>query len=144
MKHSRGQQVSALGLPIFVLIIVPFLILWFTNDITIGWNIHHVIDTPLLILGIATMLFGLVLLTVTIRMFAKIGRGTLAPWAPPEKLVTEGLYARTRSPMISGVLITLLGEGIVFSSFWILAIDYHSPFQQFHLRFSRIFSHSLN
>ena len=107
-------------LPITVLIIFPSLILYFTNDTTIGWNIHPALDTPLLFLGIAIILSGLTLLFVTIRMFSKIGNGTLAPWAPPEYLVVEGLYARTRSPMISGVLITLLGEGIVFSSLWIL------------------------
>ncbi len=107
-------------LPISVLIIFPAIVLYLTNDTTIGWNIHPAIDTPLMILGIATILSGLTLLVTTIRMFSKVGHGTLAPWAPPKNLVVEGLYARTRSPMISGVLITLLGEGIVFSSPWIL------------------------
>jgi len=106
-------------LPISVLIIFPSLVLYFTNDTTISWNFNPIIDTLLLIVGIVTMLLGLTLLFVTIRMFSKIGKGTLAPWAPPQNLVVEGIYSRTRSPMISGVLITLLGEGIVFSSLWI-------------------------
>ncbi|MFW9845075.1 MAG: methyltransferase family protein, partial [Candidatus Thorarchaeota archaeon] len=63
---------------------------------------------------------GLTLMAVTIRMFSKIGKGTLAPWAPTEKLVVDGLYSRTRSPMIMGVLIVLIGEVIVLSSLWIL------------------------
>ena len=120
LKHSRRQQASAYGLPISVLIVVPFLILFLTNDTTIGWNIHPSLNTPILILGLTAIFSGLTLLALTIRMFHRIGKGTLAPWAPTEKLVVDGLYSRTRSPMISGVLMVLVGEGIVFSSLWIL------------------------
>ncbi|MBE0525581.1 MAG: isoprenylcysteine carboxylmethyltransferase family protein [Candidatus Thorarchaeota archaeon] len=119
MGNSRRKQVSAFGLPLTVLIIVPFLILLLTNDTTLGWNIHPSLNTPLMILGLAAILSGLVLLTATIRMFSKIGKGTLAPWAPTEELVVDGVYGRTRSPMISGVLIVLAGEVIILSSLWI-------------------------
>lgn len=119
MKHSRSQQASAYGLPITVLIIVPFIIMLLSSDISIGWNIHPTVDSTLMILGLATIFSGLTLLAVTIRMFSKKGKGTLAPWAPTETLVVDGLYSRTRSPMISGVLIVLVGEVIILSSLWI-------------------------
>jgi protein-S-isoprenylcysteine O-methyltransferase Ste14 len=119
MSFTRRQQISALGLPIGVLIIIPFLILLLTNDTTIGWDFIPLLNFPIIMIGLATMLFGLMLMTVTIRMFSKIGKGTLAPWAPPQKLVVKGIYQRTRNPMILGVLIVLLGEVIVLSSFWI-------------------------
>jgi protein-S-isoprenylcysteine O-methyltransferase Ste14 len=122
MKYNTRQKLSALGLPFGVLIIIPSLILWLTNDFSLGWNLPPIFNTPLLILGFAILLSGLTLLAVTIRMFSKIGKGTLAPWAPPESLVVEGLYSRTRSPMISGVLIVLLGESIIFSSVWVFAL----------------------
>ncbi|MCJ7817962.1 MAG: isoprenylcysteine carboxylmethyltransferase family protein [Candidatus Thorarchaeota archaeon] len=133
MGHSRRKQASAFGLPITVLIIVPFLILPLTNDTTLGWNIHPSLNTPLMILGLAAIFSGLVFLTATIRMFSKIGKGTLAPWAPTEELVVDGLYSRTRSPMISGVLIVLAGEVIVLSSLWIVifAIGNHFYFIRF-------------
>ncbi|MGY5859953.1 MAG: isoprenylcysteine carboxylmethyltransferase family protein [Candidatus Thorarchaeota archaeon] len=121
MKHSQRQQASAYGLPISVLVFVPFLILYLTNDTTVGWNLHPSLNTPIMILGLVAILSGLALLAVTIRMFYRIGKGTLAPWAPTEKLVIDGLYSRTRSPMISGVLMVLVGEVIVFSSLWIFA-----------------------
>jgi protein-S-isoprenylcysteine O-methyltransferase Ste14 len=120
MNHSRRQQASAYGLPITVLIIIPSLILLLTNDIYLGWNLTPSLDTPVMILGFTIILSGLTLLAVAIRMFAKIGKGTLAPWAPTEELVVEGIYSRTRSPMILGVLIVLVGEFILLSSFWIL------------------------
>jgi protein-S-isoprenylcysteine O-methyltransferase Ste14 len=48
--------------------------------------------------------------------FAKEGLGTPAPWDPPRRLVTGGLYQWTRNPMYVGIVLTLLGEACVFSS----------------------------
>jgi len=90
-----------------------------TNDYSLGWNLPSSLNTPIMILGLATIFSGLTLLAVTIKMFSRIGKGTLAPWAPTQELVVEGLYGRTRSPMISGVLIVLFGEVVVLSSLWI-------------------------
>jgi protein-S-isoprenylcysteine O-methyltransferase Ste14 len=46
----------------------------------------------------------------TVGLFAGRGRGTLAPWDPPERLVVEGPYRHVRHPMISGVFLLLLGQ----------------------------------
>jgi protein-S-isoprenylcysteine O-methyltransferase Ste14 len=50
-------------------------------------------------------------------MFSNIGEGTLAPWAPTQKLVVVGIYRYMRNPMITGVLFALLGEWIVLSNY---------------------------
>ena len=137
MRHSRCQQASAFGLPITVLIIVPLLIMFLTGDTSLGWVLPPFVNTPLMILGLVSILCGLILLAVTIRMFARIGKGTLAPWAPTESLIIEGPYSRTRSPMISGVLLVLIGEVIILSSLWIFvwfvffAIGNHFYFLRF-------------
>ena len=52
----------------------------------------------------------------TVRLFARIGRGTLAPWDPTERLVVAGPYAHVRNPMITGVLAVLVGEALIFGS----------------------------
>ncbi|HEX6925123.1 MAG TPA: isoprenylcysteine carboxylmethyltransferase family protein, partial [Longimicrobiaceae bacterium] len=44
------------------------------------------------------------------------GRGTLAPWDPPRRLVITGVYRHVRNPMISGVILILAGESLAFSS----------------------------
>jgi protein-S-isoprenylcysteine O-methyltransferase Ste14 len=51
-----------------------------------------------------------------VRLLARIGKGTLAPWDPTTHLVVEGPYAHVRNPMITGVLAALLGEALVFGS----------------------------
>lgn len=47
-------------------------------------------------------------------LFARVGRGTLAPWDPTRHLVAAGPYRCVRNPMISGVALMLLGE----AAFW--------------------------
>ncbi|HIE17346.1 MAG TPA: isoprenylcysteine carboxylmethyltransferase family protein [Dehalococcoidia bacterium] len=43
-------------------------------------------------------------------------RGTPVPFSPPPKLITTGLYAYVRNPMLLGMFIFLLGLGILFGS----------------------------
>src|SRR5215210_1571512 len=79
---------------------------------------------PLILVQLAGLLFialGIVLFASTLRRFATEGKGTLAPWDPPRKLVVHGPYRYVRNPMISGVLIIILGEALVLLStphFW--------------------------
>ena len=49
-------------------------------------------------------------------LFARVGKGTLAPWDPTQKLVIEGPYRHVRNPMITAVLFVLLGEAALFGS----------------------------
>jgi protein-S-isoprenylcysteine O-methyltransferase Ste14 len=55
-------------------------------------------------------------MTAAIRLFATVGKGTLAPWEPPQRPVVRGLYRHVRNPMISGVLFVLLGESVLTAS----------------------------
>ena len=66
--------------------------------------------------GVALVALGLTLVARTIALFATVGRGTLAPWSPPERLVVRGIYRHVRNPMISGVLCLLCGEALSLGS----------------------------
>ncbi|WP_242342148.1 methyltransferase family protein [Anaeromyxobacter terrae] len=44
-----------------------------------------------------------------VRDFYAIGKGTLAPWAPPRRLVVVGLYRFARNPMYLSVLTLVAG-----------------------------------
>ncbi len=105
------QQISSLILPFTVLILIP-------AAIEKNWTISSV---PIFTAGILVVLAGTFLLTITIRSFITIGKGTLAPWFPTGKLIVTGIYGYVRNPMISGVLTILLGESIAISSTRIFA-----------------------
>lgn len=118
---NRAQVKSIVALPVFVAGIIPILVLLFT-PFGIGWNLQVPYSSILMILGIACISSGLLLLAVTIRLFSNVGNGTLAPWNPPKKLVVVGIYQHVRNPMITGVLLIVLGEGIFFGSPAILGL----------------------
>ena len=115
MKEPVISQVKSFILPFTVLLIVPAVILWATG-FRIGWGLGLPWDAVIVLAGALLMGSGLYYLSITIWLFISIGRGTLAPWSPTSKLVVIGPYRHVRNPMISGVLMTLLGESIVFGS----------------------------
>jgi protein-S-isoprenylcysteine O-methyltransferase Ste14 len=51
-----------------------------------------------------------------VRLFAKSGDGTPAPWDPVDNLIITGPYSYVRNPMLSGVIIILFSEALVFWS----------------------------
>jgi protein-S-isoprenylcysteine O-methyltransferase Ste14 len=64
------------------------------------------------ILGVFLVAGGALVLETTAR-FALQGRGTPAPWAPPERFVERGSYRFVRSPMYLGVLLLVVGQALL-------------------------------
>ena len=67
-------------------------------------------------LGLIPLVLGTILLLWCVREFYVAGRGTLAPWAPPQKLVVTGLYRYSRNPIYIAVGLVLCGWALVFRS----------------------------
>lgn len=59
---------------------------------------------------------GTLLLLGCVREFYVAGRGTLAPWSPPPRLVTSGAYDLSRNPMYIAVLLIVIGWAAGFRS----------------------------
>jgi protein-S-isoprenylcysteine O-methyltransferase Ste14 len=59
---------------------------------------------------------GLLGLMWCVRDFYVSGKGTLAPWDPPARLVIVGLYRYTRNPMYVSVLLFVGGWSAVAAS----------------------------
>jgi protein-S-isoprenylcysteine O-methyltransferase Ste14 len=67
-------------------------------------------------IGLLPLGVGTLLLLWCVRDFYVAGRGSLAPWAPPERLVSVGLYRFSRNPMYIAVLTILCGWALTFDS----------------------------
>jgi protein-S-isoprenylcysteine O-methyltransferase Ste14 len=102
-------------LPGTVLVLVPALIIWLTHDA--GREVQLAgFDDPRFWLALLLTCAGLVLAIRTCRLFVTVGKGTPAPWDPPQKLVVEGPYRYLRNPMITSVLFLLAAEALFFGS----------------------------
>lgn len=110
---------SILALPGMVTVVVPVSLFLLTRR----WQ-PFAIPTwgrlLLVALGAAAFVLGLWLVVSTVRLFARVGKGTLAPWDPTQKLVVEGPFRYVRNPMISGVAFVLLGEALGTASLPVL------------------------
>jgi len=115
VRESFINQLKSFILPFTALFIIPVAILWATG-FRIGWGLGMPWDAVVVLAGSVLMGNGLYYLFMTIWLFINIGKGTLAPWWPTKKLVVIGPYRHVRNPMISSVLMTLLGESIAFGS----------------------------
>ena len=71
---------------------------------------------PIHVLGLLPLLAGFALLLWCMRDFYVTGKGTLAPWTPPTKLVTVGMYRYSRNPMYVAVTTMLIGWAMSFES----------------------------
>jgi protein-S-isoprenylcysteine O-methyltransferase Ste14 len=69
-----------------------------------------------LILGAVPLAIGVVMLLWCVRDFYASGKGTLAPWDPPRRLVIVGLYRFTRNPMYVGIALLLVGWSLLAAS----------------------------
>lgn len=102
----------------FIRALIAFLILpgIVAFVIPIAWLLysdHTGIDQPL---GLVVLAMGIIGLLWCVRDFYVSGKGTLAPWAPPQNLVTVGLYRYSRNPMYVSVVLILLGWAVSFGS----------------------------
>lgn len=108
------RALFSLILPITAAILVPLYLISSYNNHLLTFN--SALSGLTLIIGIFLIILGSLFVICTNKSFLKIGRGTLAPWDPPKKLVVTDLYKYVRNPMISGVLMIILGESLIFAS----------------------------
>jgi protein-S-isoprenylcysteine O-methyltransferase Ste14 len=108
----RNITISALftvfGGPGILLILIPWLVTRFR--VPAGQPFWQIL------LGALLIILGLVPLLESIARFIVVGRGTLVPTAPTERLVVSGLYRYVRNPMYVGVLTVLAGQALLFQS----------------------------
>ena len=115
-----GLVRTIIVLPGTVLVFIPAAILWAAEDSKFSSRL----TTPGQIFFWVALLaasIGLGFSIWTATLFMKFGEGTPAPWHPPKKLIVRGPYCYVRNPMITGVLLILLAEAMLFQS-WPIAV----------------------
>ena len=101
-------------LPFTVTVLVP---LWIADRYDVAPAVGRGLPAlALQLAGVALIAAGLYFFAASLRRFAVEGRGTLAPWDPPRRLVVAGPYRYVRNPMISGVVFVLFGEAAILRS----------------------------
>ena len=109
-----GTIVFAALVPGSVVLLVPYLLSgWHFAPPVLGLNATRWLGAGLFL--IAVPFFGDFL-----TRFVREGHGTPAPIAPPERLVTGGVFQYVRNPGYLSVIAMLAGQGLFFGSARIL------------------------
>jgi protein-S-isoprenylcysteine O-methyltransferase Ste14 len=103
-------------LPGVAAVAVPALIVAGGAEVEVGWGLDGVAAALPALAGGALIVAGAGFWAWTVRLLARIGEGTLAPWDPTRRLVVAGPYAYVRNPMITAVLAVLLGEAALLGA----------------------------
>lgn len=110
LRHA----VAIAALPFVVAVVIPTYLAR-RNGISVGVATDPV-GVMSQIAGILVLGIGFALFAASLRRFSSEGKGTLAPWDPPKRLVVNGPYRYVRNPMISGVIFVLFGEALLLRS----------------------------
>ena len=106
---------SIVVLPVTMTILIPRWLLA-QYGMRAMWQADSAAGVIARIAGGVSFLVGLALFSWCLYLFAARGKGTLAPWDPPRKLVVSGPYRYVRNPMISGVLLIIAGQTLFHGS----------------------------
>jgi protein-S-isoprenylcysteine O-methyltransferase Ste14 len=113
MTMLLRQLLAIVALPFTMTVVVPSLIL---RGSRFEFAPATMFDTAAMAGGALALLAGGVLFSTCVFQFWTRGRGTLAPWDPPRQFVAAGPYRYVRNPMITGVMLILIGEAAFLRS----------------------------
>ena len=107
---------------------------WETADVIFGlglgvaivfslvWSIGFPISRGVLIvIGAVLIVVGLVFIVLSKQQFLQAEQSS-EPGVPTTKVLSTGIYSRSRNPMYTGVAFVFAGLGLIFNSVWLLIL----------------------
>ena len=101
-----------------LVILFVFVSIWVDNRFSF---LHFESSWWTLGLSILLLVLGWLICSWSVLTFFRT-RGTPVPFNPPPELISSGLYAHIRNPMLLGLFIFLLGLGCLFGSLFLLFV----------------------
>jgi protein-S-isoprenylcysteine O-methyltransferase Ste14 len=98
---------------LFAFLVLPGIVACAVPLALLGERLNTFSPRPL---GLLSLFAGVIVLVWCTVVFYVSGRGTLAPWSPPQQLVAVGPYRFSRNPMYVGVTLILSGWAVLFWS----------------------------
>ncbi len=128
MISKRFRQLpAAVRRPIVAVQLVVFVWLVFfagpeaAMDLNEEWGWPRLESAVARVVGLVLIAAGIGVSLHCANAFARIGRGTPVPSAPPEHFVESGLYRRSRHPIYVGYAAILLGVFLYFGHLMLFA-----------------------
>jgi protein-S-isoprenylcysteine O-methyltransferase Ste14 len=117
---KRRMRIMPIALVIFfgIIVLLVFVSFWLDKWLTC---LHFSPPLWSLVLGWFITIIGFIIMFWPVIAFFRT-RGTPVPFNPPPKLITSGLYAYVRNPMLLGLFIFMLGLGVMFGSLSLIFI----------------------
>jgi len=116
VRDVLRHLLAILLLPFLVVVVVPHWLLRAGATMDTRWGSGVALAPLARAMGVVLFLLGFGIFAWCVSLFARVGRGTLAPWDPTHRLVAVGPYRHVRNPMISGVAGMLAGEALLHGS----------------------------
>jgi len=121
MLMALRHLLAILALPFLVVAVVPRWLFTTFAGIDSRWTDRSFVVVTCRAGGVIALILGLALFTWCLSLFARVGQGTLAPWDPTRNLVAVGPYRFVRNPMISAVVLLLMGQALLWGS-WVVGV----------------------
>ena len=105
----RAATYATLFVGFFLIAMPARLLVWsgLSSPETIGWP---------QVIGVAFTAAGVALTLWCVATFVLVGRGTPAPFDPPQRLVDRGPYAFIRNPMSAAAALGMSGAALAYGS----------------------------
>ena len=116
MLTPLRHLVAILLRPVVMAVVVPAWLLTRFDPVDSPWDTVPALAWPMRTVGAILLVAGLIMFAWCVWLFARVGRGTLAPWDPTRNLVAVGPYQYVRNPMITGVAAILAGQVLITGS----------------------------